>query len=142
MPSVLHDTLVDLFRHCPMLALMLAGDRILGTTGRAPVVEVGDSTLSRLAPPTFEADLVLVVDPRRDRAGRSVAEGIVVVEAQLSENPLKRFSWPAYMGSARFLWRCPVIVLVVAPDPRVAAWARQPIELGAGSVVCPVVLDP
>ncbi|MCB9535286.1 MAG: hypothetical protein H6704_03400 [Myxococcales bacterium] len=59
MPSVLHDTLVDLFRHCPTLALMLAGDRIPGAAGRARIVEVGDSTLSRLAPPTFEADLVL-----------------------------------------------------------------------------------
>ncbi len=142
MPSVLHDTLVDLFRHCPTLALMLAGDRIPGATGRAPVVEVGESTLSRLAPPTFEADLVLVVDPSRDKDGRAIASGIVVVEAQLSEDTLKRFSWPAYVGSARFLWRCPVIVLVVAPDPGVARWARQPIELGAGSVIHPVVLDP
>ncbi len=142
MPSVLHDTLVDLFRHCPTLALMLAGDRIPGATGRAPVVEVGESTLSRLAPPTFDADLVLVVDPSRDKDGRAIASGIVVVEAQLSEDTLKRFSWPAYVGSARFLWRCPVIVLVVAPDPGVARWARQPIELGAGSVIHPVVLDP
>ncbi|MCB9535287.1 MAG: hypothetical protein H6704_03405 [Myxococcales bacterium] len=85
---------------------------------------------------------LLVIDPSRDRYGRAVAEGVVVVEAQLSENPLKRFSWPAYVGSARFLWRCPVIVLVIAPDPRVAEWARQPIELGAGSVIRPVVLDP
>ena len=85
---------------------------------------------------------LLVIDPSRDRYGRAVAEGVVVVEAQLSENPLKRFSWPAYVGSARFLWRCPVIVLIVAPDPGVARWARQPIELGAGSVIRPVVLDP
>ena len=41
MPSVLHDTLVDLFRHCASLALMLAGDRIPGATGRAPVVGTG-----------------------------------------------------------------------------------------------------
>lgn len=42
----------------------------------------------------------------------------------------KRLTWPVYVTTLRAKLDCSAVLLVVAPDPEVAAWARQPIELG------------
>ena len=35
-----------------------------------------------------------------------------------------------YVSTLRAKLACAAVLLVVAPDPAVAAWARQPIDLG------------
>ena len=55
------------------------------------------------------------------------------------------------MGS-RAIHRCPVALLVVAPDPDIAAWCAEPIETGIpgfvqhppvlGRAAVPIVTDP
>lgn len=54
----------------------------------------------------------------------------------------KRYSWPEYTMGARAVHRCPVGLLVVAPDPAVAVWCAEPIETGIpGFVLRPPVLE-
>ncbi|MEB3298893.1 MAG: DUF4351 domain-containing protein, partial [Candidatus Sericytochromatia bacterium] len=66
---------------------------------------------------------------------------VVVVEIQLGKDPAKQLSWPQYVVAMHQRWRCDVELLVIAPDPRVAAWARQPIRLSRrGSQIVPLVL--
>ncbi|MCC6552453.1 MAG: hypothetical protein IT372_05445, partial [Polyangiaceae bacterium] len=63
-----------------------------------------------------------------------------------------RYSWPEYTTGSRARHRCPVGLLVVAPDPAIAAWCAEPIETGIpgfvlhppvlGREAVPVVTDP
>jgi hypothetical protein len=66
---------------------------------------------------------------------------MIVVEVQLPVDPRKRFSWPAYVAVSRAIHGCPAGLLVVAPDPAVANWCAEPIEIGVpGFVLHPPVL--
>ena len=65
----------------------------------------------------------------------------IIVEVQLAVDPRKRLSWPAYVTVARAVHGCPAGLLVVAPEPRVAGWCAEPIEIGVpGFVLRPPVL--
>ena len=67
----------------------------------------------------------------------------IVIEAQLEPVERKRFTWPYYGAGLRASLGCPVYVLVVAPDAKVADWARCPIDTGQpGSPFIPLVLGP
>jgi hypothetical protein len=67
----------------------------------------------------------------------------VVVEVQLRADRRKHLSWPAYLATARARLGCPVMLLVICPESKAAAWARRPIPLGhPGLVLTPLVLGP
>jgi hypothetical protein len=74
------------------------------------------------------------------RADAPVA--IVIVEVHLQIDEVKRHVWPQYTATAHGRYRCPVLLVVVTPSPRVERWARQPIEVGPGHTMTPVVLGP
>ena len=77
---------------------------------------------------------------------------MLIIEVQLGIDPRKRFTWPEYSMGSRAAHGCPVGLLVVAPDPDVAAWCAEPIETGIpgfilrppvlGREAVPVVTDP
>jgi hypothetical protein len=120
MPSLLHQTLVDLLRHAPGLVPELLG----ATVGEAGAVRPLDAVLDQLE---RRVDLALEVD--------AVGLGPVAVgvEVQLTIHAAKRRSWPVYVTTLRSA-RCPRALLVVlTPHPRVARWAAQPIDLGPGN---------
>jgi len=57
--------------------------------------------------------------------------------------PRKRQTWPLYVTSVHAELRCPTVLLVVAPDERIAKWARRPVVLGhPGLRFEPVVIGP
>lgn len=64
----------------------------------------------------------------------------IIIEVQLRRDDGKLFSWPVYTAGLRARIRCPVALLVVAPNSRVANWAAQAIWLGPASVFTPLVL--
>jgi hypothetical protein len=78
--------------------------------------------------------VVLLVD------GRPVLG--VVLELQLRTKKRKRFTWPLYVTGLRARLECNCCVLVVTADPTVARWAAEPIELGPGGKLQPLVLGP
>ena len=101
-------------------------------------VVVVESSLDQLIPVEFRADLVLEL---RDANGALVLA--IVFEVQRDKDPDKEYSWPVYVTVVRARKRCPTVVLVVAPDADVAAWAARPIDLGMGfGSLRPVVLGP
>jgi hypothetical protein len=135
-PSFLHEFLVELFRQRPELGPELlhacVGLRIEGAKA-----ERGSIDLSQVAPTEYRSDALTVV---RDAAGKAVAA--VIVEVQLGEDEDKRWTWPLYLTAARASERCPAMLLVLAPDRRVARWASQAIEVGQpGFALRPIVLD-
>lgn len=66
----------------------------------------------------------------------------VVLEVQLRKDHDKLHSWPVYLTTLRARLRCPAVLLVVCPRVATAVWAANVIEIGAGSLVTPLVLGP
>lgn len=137
MPSLDHESLILLFRNQPELAAQLLREALHLELPAYTEARLASSDLTEVVPTEFRADaVVLLVD------GKPVLG--VIVEAQLSRDERKRFSWPAYMTVLRARHECPVELLVVTPDRAVAAWAAAPItlDLVGDCVVRPRVLGP
>jgi len=138
MPTLEHNAIVEMFRENPELAphfLAILFHVDVPSHASAAVVE---SSLDQLVPVEFRADLVLEL---RNAAGRPVLA--IVLEVQRDEDPDKKYSWPVYVSVVRARRRCGTVVLVVAPDAHVAAWAVENIDLGLGrGNVEPLVLGP
>jgi predicted transposase YdaD len=134
-PSISHEGLVALFRNRPELAPALLRDSLHVDLPPYAEVRIEDSDLTQLQPTQFTADLVLLLSH-----GSPVL--VIVVEAQLSEDRDKQYSWPLYLAATRARYRCPAIVLVVAPTEAIARWAATPVALGAGYPWAPTVLGP
>ncbi|WP_437567243.1 DUF4351 domain-containing protein [Sorangium sp. So ce542] len=130
-----HEILVDLFKNRPSLAAELLVEVLDVPLPPYTGARLTSVDLTEIQPAEYRADLVvLLVDG-------DVAVGVLIVEVQLGIDPRKRFSWPEYTMGARAAHRCPVGLLVVAPDPGVAAWCAEPIETGIpGFVLRPPVL--
>lgn len=147
MPTLEHNALVEMFRENPSLAPhFLATVFHLDPPPHASV-RVADSALDQLIPVEFRADLVLEL---LNDQGKIILA--IVLEAQREKKPRKRYSWAVYWTVARAERECPAVVLVIATDTEVAAWAAETIDLGLGlgsiqvlvlgPTTLPVVTDP
>ncbi len=135
MPSMAHEVLVDLFKTRPSLAAEILVEVLGFSLPAYTEARVASIDLTEIQPAEYRADLVvLLVDG-------TLPVRVLVVEVQLATDPKKRLSWPAYVAVSRALHGCPAGLLVVAPDPLVAAWCAEPIEMGVpGFVLAPPVL--
>jgi len=131
-----HDVLVELFKSRASLAAEILTEVLGVPIQDYTEARVVSADLTEIQPAEYRADVVVVL-----RAG-TVAVQVIIVEVQLSTNPRKRLSWPAYVSVSRAIHGCPVTLLVVAPDPVVAGWCAEPIETGVpGFVLRPPVLS-
>ncbi len=135
MPSELHEALLLLFRDWPTLAPQLLRDSLHVDLPHFTDVRIDSADLTEMRPTEYRADLVVSLLDREPVHA-------IVVEAQLSRDPRKRFAWPAYVTSLRARLELPVSLLVVTADDATARWAGQPIDLGSGNVFRPLVLGP
>lgn len=135
MPSMRHECLVDLFKNRPSLAAELLADPLGVALPAYSEARVASIDLTEIKPAVYRADVVvLLLDG--DKPVR-----VIIVEVQLKRAEEKRYSWPSYLTVARAQHRCLADLLVVAPDPGVAAWCAEPIEIGPpGFVLHPPVL--
>jgi hypothetical protein len=130
-----HEILVDLFKNRPSLAAEMLAE-VLGVALPAYTeARLASTDLTEIQPAEYRADIVvLLLD-----GGAPVR--VIIVEVQLAADPRKRLSWPAYVTVSRASHACPAGLLVVAPDPAVAGWCAEPIEIGVpGFVLYPPVL--
>lgn len=135
MPSFEHEFLVDLFRKNRQLAIELLRS-CAGIDIDHAQVDGGSIDLSRVAPTGYFTDDVVVL---RDLAGQPVAG--VIVEVQRIIKPDKHRTWPAYVANLRAELKCSALLLVIALDPHIAAWASRTIELGhPGFRLTPIVI--
>jgi hypothetical protein len=135
MASFQHEFLVDLFRNSSQLVIELLRS-CAGIDIDHARIDAGSLDLSQVAPVGYFADHVVVL---RDLADRPVAG--VIVEIQRIIKSDKRRTWPAYVANLRAQLECSALLLVVALDPSIAAWASQTIELGhPGFRLTPIVI--
>jgi hypothetical protein len=138
MPTLEHNGLIEMFRENPSLAPHFLATVFHLDVPRHASVRVADSALDQMIPVEFRADLVLEL---LDEEGKPTLA--VILEAQREKKPRKKFSWPVYVAVARAERECPAIVLVLATDAEVAAWASEAIDLGLGfGSIQPLVLGP
>ncbi|WP_437782074.1 hypothetical protein [Sorangium sp. So ce1097] len=138
MPTLEHNALVEMFREHPELAPRLLATLLHVEVPPHASVAVVESSLDQLIPVEYRADLVLELRDERDALVLAI-----VLEVQRDVDPDKKYSWPAYVAVVRARKRVGTIVLVVAPDAGVAAWAAENIDLGLGrGHVAPLVLGP
>ena len=135
MPSMPHEVLVDLFKNRPSLAPEMLAEVLGVPMPDYTEARITAADLTQIQPAEYRADAVVLL-LHEDTTVR-----VVIVEVQLAVDPQKRFTWPAYAMVSRAKHNCPVILLVVAPDPAVARWCAEPIETGIpGFVLRPPVL--
>jgi hypothetical protein len=137
-PSSFHEDLVELFRGRPTLAPTLLADALGVTVPTHCDARVVESSLNDRKPTEYRADLVVELSDAESHLVLAI-----ILEIQLDYDSDKPFTWPAYVGTLRARKRCPVCLLLVAPDETLAAWCRRPIELGPGmGTLTPLVLGP
>ena len=133
-----HNGLIEMFRENPALAPHFLALLFHLQVPPHVTARVADSTLDQLIPVEFRADLVLELC---DAHGRVVFA--IVFEVQRDVKLRKQYTWPVYVAVARAERECPVVVLVLAIDAEVAAWASEKIDLGLGlGAIQPLVLGP
>lgn len=130
MPSLKHEALVELVRSRPELLLELLG---LPGVGSARLLEVS-AELNQLVPAEFRADGAWLLEGPRPL--------VAALEVQLGVDPDKPWVWPLYLCALRVRHRRPAVLLVLTLDPAVARWASQPLDLGPGFGLQPVVVGP
>lgn len=126
-----------MFRSNPRLVPQLLHDAFgvpLEAWERITIVE---AALDQLAPVEFRADLVVEF---ADAVGPPQLSA--VVEIQLNKDEDKLYTWPVYLVVDHSRRRCETILVVIAPDPAVAAWARRPIRIGPGNELRVHVIGP
>ena len=131
MPTVLHESLVHMFRTSPTFAV-----DVLATALHVPLpahdrATVNSADLSELLAVEFRAD-ALVELWARAADGKERRVLTIVTESQLATDEDKKFTWPAYAAQARSRFRCPAYVLAVTLDAGVAARAALPVEVSPG----------
>lgn len=138
MPTLEHNALIDMFRENPSVAPHLIEKLFHLKLPSHASVKVVESSLDQMMPVEFRADLVLEL---LDGAGKPVL--LIVLEMQRDVDADKKYSWPVYVTVVRAKKRCPALVLVVAPDEKVATWASEKIDVGLGlTTTQPLVLGP
>jgi hypothetical protein len=135
MPSYEHEGLIRLFRNRPELAPELLRDALHIELPAYSEARVESADLTDLEPAERHADLVVLLVDGKPVLG-------IVVEVQLSPDPDKRRSWPAYVVGLRARLDCPACVLVITVTEAMARWCRESIELGPGNVFRALVVGP
>lgn len=137
MVSFSHEFLVELFRARGDLAPALLRRQDAGLVIDHNRVEQRSIDLSQVVPTEYRADAVVVLCDR----GNAVVQA-VIIEVQLDIDRNKERSWPVYVTALHHKLGCPVVLVVVTPNPKVARWARRPIEIGhPGLRLVPVVVE-
>jgi hypothetical protein len=136
MVSMRHEILVDLFKNRPSLAAELLIE-VLGVALPAYTeARLASIDLTEIQPAEYRADLVVLL-----LLDGEIPVRVIIVEVQLEKKDRKRFTWPAYVTVSRAVHGCSADLLVVAPDPAIAMWCAEPIEIGVpGFVLRPPVL--
>lgn len=135
MPTFEHEGLIRLFRNRPELAPELLRDALRIELPAYSKASIESADLTDLDPAERRADLVILLVDGKPVLG-------IVLEVQLSPDPKKRRSWPAYVVGLRARLDCPACVLVVTVTEAMARWAREPMVLGPGNVFQALVVGP
>lgn len=136
MPSFRHEAPLELLRDRPDLIAKLVHELFGIEIPAHGAVRIAEADLGKLVPTARTVDMVIELE----RDGRVVMA--FIVECQLAPDPDKPARWPHNVAALHDRLRCPVILVVLAGDEAVAAWAGQPARLGPCLSFTPIVIGP
>lgn len=137
MPSLLHETLLLLFRTRPTLAPEVLRDALGMQLPAFTEVRIEPADLTEVVPRELRADQVVVL------YDEGVAVLTIVLEAHLRAlDKDKLRAWAAYVVGAFVRYDCPACLLVVTTSRAIARRSAKPIVLGPRSAIGPFVLGP
>jgi len=136
---LIHEGVIALVRDKPAFAASLLRDLFNVEVPRFDEARLMEAALNELVPVEYHADAVVLFDVIYDK--KKPVFG-TIFEVQLERKDRKRYTWPLYAVAARARYECPFVVTAVTPDPAVARWASQPIDLGDGMIFRPRVIGP
>jgi hypothetical protein len=131
--------LLELFKNRPLMAAELLESALGPRLPSYDTARLEPTDMSECAPTAYHADSVALLTDSQSRAGPLA----VVVEIQRGRDKDKRWTWPVYVTTVRARYKRPAALLVLCPDPGVAKWCAEPIELGPpGSTFQAIVIGP
>ncbi len=130
MPSLIHEGVIALVRDNPAFAASLLRDLFNVEVPQFDDARLTEATLNELVAVEYHADAVVLFDVVYNQ--KKPVFG-TIFEVQLERKDRKRYTWPLYAVAARARYQCPFVVTAVTPDPAIARWASQPIDLGDGN---------
>lgn len=138
MPSIDHETPIELIRHSPLLAVDVVR-RFTGLAVEGAVdVELAPTDLSVVVPSQFLADSVAVI-----KNARGTPLLAVVIEPQGRSAITKQYSWPVYVCATRKAHQCDAVLMVVCWDKDEAGECGKTISTGhPGFELTPFVSAP
>jgi hypothetical protein len=138
MPSIAHETPMELIRQHPPLVM----DLVRAVSG----LKLDDGVRARLVatdasvvvPAQFLADGAVLAE---DEDGNPLLT--IIVEPQGRDAHTKKYSWPVYLCSIRRQQKCDALLLVICWDPDEVEECRQTIQTGhPGFDLTPIVAHP
>jgi hypothetical protein len=138
-PSLMHEGVIALVRDKPAFAASLLRELLHVEVPRFDEARLTEAALNQLVPVEYHADAVVLFDIIYDQNKPVFG---TIFEVQLERKERKRYTWPLYAAAACARYECPFVVIAVTPDPAVARWASQPIDLGDGMIFRPRVIGP
>ncbi|WP_112140749.1 hypothetical protein [Glycomyces dulcitolivorans] len=135
MTTNIHDTPLKLARFKPGFAVELARDLLgIPIPEHDQILPYSESATDREVRDLNADNVVVCSKDDKTQIG-------IILEVQRGKDNRKRFSWPAYQVNIRHRITAPVALIVICPQPAVAAWAAEAIELGhPGFTFQPLVL--
>src|SRR5690606_26731062 len=128
MPSHEHEFPLDIIRHSPKAAVELLSVADPDPLPSYTRIRCDASEASRTSPIELHTDNLVVCE---DGAKAVLA---VITESQRRKEAKKKYTWPEYVTILRARLRCPVKLLVLVPNQRIADWCGAPIALGCGEI--------
>jgi hypothetical protein len=129
----LHDTLVDLLVHDPDRTMQLLR-RTLGDVVPAHLEYLPARRTPWVGPADTEPDVAIEVAYRRPFDGL-----LAMIEVQLRRDERALLRWQATYAAAFSYGERPLLFVVLAPDPSVAAWAHEQVFGGADTLRAHVI---
>ncbi len=130
-----HETLTGMFVARPWLAHEIIADVFSVDVPQYEEVRFDTEECTDPLLTAYRPDVVVLV-------GRGRPVLAVAVEVQLERDEARRESWPARVATTSARLGCPTLLLVICLDRAVATWCAEPIEVGPGATVRPLVLGP
>ncbi|WP_283133678.1 hypothetical protein [Rhizohabitans arisaemae] len=150
MPTLEHEMPIELFRNRPDLAAALLKEPLGVDVPVYAEARIECADFTDVKPTEYRADMVITF--RESTDPQAQPKLAVIVEVQRREDRQKRLTWPVYLATVRHRMDCPVMLLVLCPNDKVARWCTgeiamgppgwnlRPFALGPGGI--PVVTDP
>jgi hypothetical protein len=137
MSSQPHETLLEMFREHPMMVAELLTASLGLEIPEFQEARITSSELNDVLSGAHRPDLVVIL------ANGGAPVLVAVVEVQLGIDARLRRMWPAYVTVLYERLGCPIVLMVICPDPAVADWCAAPIPVGMPDcMLTPVVVRP